>query len=232
MPKDPPNNGNGHHDSPNGKSLKGKGGPKFSSEEREAILEKVAMYDRRGYGQFEIANLLKVSQQTVSDYLKTIKERYRQSTLESQAYYVAEKLQQYREIRWQAWRAWERSEQDFIRRKTEKETIEIKPKKGRAKKEDKGMAERETHQQFADRIKRTLERTERLPHDGYLTLIKQTIDAECRLLGLDASIKVDLNNNIINWDEVAKQLAKPVPDNIETLLNSPAAIKAITGRVE
>ena len=50
-----------------------------------------------------------LSQQTISDYFKRIRVEYREAREATFDEMVEEKLAQYREVRYEAWRAWEES---------------------------------------------------------------------------------------------------------------------------
>jgi hypothetical protein len=67
--------------------------------------------DSMGYGQVAIARLLGVSQPQVCYDLKVVRERYRQTQLETVKASVNQKLEQLRLVRREAFEAWDRSQQ-------------------------------------------------------------------------------------------------------------------------
>jgi predicted transcriptional regulator len=79
---------------------------------RERDMELMARMDRRGYSQYQIARHLGISQPQVCYDLKEIRKRYTEAISEEYRAKVEEKRQQLREVRVEAWRAWEKSKAD------------------------------------------------------------------------------------------------------------------------
>ena len=79
---------------------------------REEALARVADLDRMGYGQVAMARMLGVSQPQVCYDLKAVRSRYRETQLAKVEEAVNEKLAQLRDVRCEAWEAWERSKEE------------------------------------------------------------------------------------------------------------------------
>jgi DNA-binding Lrp family transcriptional regulator len=174
-------------------------GPHRSPLEREEHLEVIAKMDRRGYSQRRIAEMLGISQRQVGEDLKKLKKVYIESQIKERHEYVTEKLEQYREIREEAWLAWERSKEDFLRIQ---ETHEQDP-----------SAEDATHAPYIYKTVRT--REGRLPANEYIRTVMSCLEAERDLLGLDAPKKLDMKQLLIDWDAVSGSLNEEVPDLVE-----------------
>lgn len=157
------------------------GGAKFTDTEREILLEKVAKMDRRGYTQRQIGDELGVSQPMVSEYLKWIRERYKTYQMESREINVAEKLAQYREMRMEAWTAWERSKEDIVR--------EI---------------EDDTTTETSSKIKTVRMIEGRLPSNEYLTTIIKCLTKEEELMGLTQT-QAPINILTIDYDSLMER---------------------------
>src|SRR5262245_27140041 len=80
--------------------------------QREERLAEVARLHRQGMTQVEIAKALGVSQPQIAYDLRVLRIRYQTTQIEDHGELVAEKLAQYRDIRREAWEAWERNKQD------------------------------------------------------------------------------------------------------------------------
>lgn len=84
-------------------------GPKFTKTERMQVLNEVGKLDRRGLGQFAIAERVGVSRRMVGKYLRNIRKRYALATIDDRTALVNEKSIQYADVRSVAWAAWEKS---------------------------------------------------------------------------------------------------------------------------
>lgn len=185
------------------------GGTKFTDEERERVKAKVAELDRRGYNTYRISEMMPalmgvtLSQPMVSVYLKQIREAYRKVQLQSQAELVAEKLEQYRELRAIAWDAYEKSLGDE-ERKQEEFVPPPQPKPGDRRKgftPDPPPPPRGSAADILRRLKLIVTRTGRLPANEYLTTVLKTLEAERTLLGLDQAQKLNVAQTTVsvNW---------------------------------
>ena len=142
------------------------------------ILQLVAKLDRRGWTQFQIRDEVErqfgtsFAQPMVSRWLKEIREEYRKTMMAERREAVAAKVEQYREIRREAWLAWDRSGED---------TQKLVEEYGMSS-EAVGVDDSVTSEQL---IKRIITREGRLPENAYLATIVKTLEAERELLGLD-----------------------------------------------
>lgn len=176
-----------------------------SRTQREERLTEVAAMHRRGMTQVQIAKALGVSQPQIAYDLRIVQSRYQATQLDELDALKAEKLAQYRDIRREAWLAWERS------------------------KEDAGMVMEE----FADatvfdgsrdgserRIRRVVTKAGRLSANQYLLTILATLKAECELVGLDEERPTApmANVNLIGqefWCQLAQQITDDITDRID-----------------
>src|SRR5262245_53464192 len=87
---------------------------KRSKSERAALVARVIRMDRRGYTQNHIATTCRISAGEVSKILKRAAKGYRRANSQAAEVKVAEKVQQYRDIRVEAWEMWERAKEGMI----------------------------------------------------------------------------------------------------------------------
>lgn len=194
------------------------GGPKFTPSEREAVLNEVARLDRWGYSQEQIgkklaeAGFATVTGGMVCNYLKEIRERYRNAAMVERHEAVLEKLALLREIRREALEAWERSKEDARRRVEKKvpplsiDTSDLgkdaeakrgktKGKKGKKPKlVQRPVSPEEEREMLISEIVDTIEG--RLPANQYLATVLDTIKSERELLGLDMPTKSTIMGTI------------------------------------
>lgn len=165
-----------------------KRGPKIKSDhKRETVLAEVSKWAVRGFSQRAIATKLeetmgvKVTQPQIGVYLKQVNERYKAEAIEDRRIMVMRKLEELREVRNEAWVAWEKSKEDVEKRV--KETGET----------EKGGFSKDR-----------LEVIGRLPGGEYLQVVLNCIKAERELLGLDEAMKVNMSvvTTAIPWDEL------------------------------
>jgi predicted transcriptional regulator len=161
--------------------------PKHKSKiAREEHLEEVARLDRRGYSTYDIARKLGVTQGQVSYDIKKIRDRYAKMATEHYAAKVAQKRVEYREVRKEAWEAWERSKEDARRRVEETGT---------------GGS--------GSTWEKTAETTEgRLPDNSYLKTIVDTLKAECDLEGLNKPLRIKGEVSVIDWNRLFEQASE------------------------
>lgn len=172
-----------------------KRGPKRTLTQREKDLQTAAQLDRRGYNQYAIAEALNISQQQVSFDLKAVREMYRKQTMEEMGVQIEEKRRQYRDLRIEAWEAWERSKED-ARRVSEEAVVPVKMEKSRGKvKVVEGGKPRTT--------KVTTTTEGRLPANEYLVTILKCLEAERQLDGLDPTKKVKVEADNSFWSVLA-----------------------------
>jgi len=151
--------------------------PKRTPTEREEALAEVAKWDRRGYSVRAIAAKMGVSHVQVVYDLKIVKQRYRDTVLEERAALVAQKIEQLREVRQEAWNAWEASKENCERQVKEKISESL---------DAHGNPTAETLQ----RMKAVITTEGRLPSNEYLTTILRTFEEEADLQGLYAPTKI------------------------------------------
>jgi hypothetical protein len=77
--------------------------------ERERDREEIARLDRMGLTQRQIGQQLGLSQQLVCYDLRRIRDRYLKAQLVERRAKVAEKMEELRDIKAEAWRAWDES---------------------------------------------------------------------------------------------------------------------------
>jgi predicted transcriptional regulator len=164
---------------------------------RDADIARIAKLDRRGYSQSEIARVVGVSQQQISEDLKVIRKRYREEAMAEYKERVEEKRAQLREVRAEAWRAWERSKKD-ARKVVEEERTLSDGTEGSEKK--------------------TTTTEGQLPDATYLRVVIETLRDECSLDGLNAPQKVNANVNVIDWGELFKRTMDSEVDQVEQRL--------------
>jgi hypothetical protein len=165
--------------------------------EKEEVKMLVARYDRRGFNLRQIADILRAdhgydfSRTTVCAKLQEGRAEYKEEMVGDRAALVAQKLAEYRELRREAWTAWERSKED-AERVTEEHAPTLLPgdEEGKPRKGKRGRfasaTDPGTVEETLRRIKRIEVREGRLPANQYLNAILATLDAERELLGLDA----------------------------------------------
>lgn len=203
----------------------------LSKTSREEYLAKVAELDRRGWAQSKIAKECGVSQPQVCHDLKLIRRRYLEGMSEAREAMVEEKLAQYRDVRREAWAAWERSKKRT--RKVERTRTVVKQEEGAGKVPDKlgrakgtkGRAKDAAKAEVTEElrlVKELLATEGRLPANEYLNTILKCLEAERELLGLDEARKVEITKPV-DWDDLTRRLA--APDPVE------AAIAAELGRL-
>lgn len=216
-----------------------KPGPKIQSKtQKEQVFAIVAKYDRRGYTQLQIVEKLKeeaqleVTQPTVSDYLKQLRTQYASSKLANREELINEKIEQLKEVRREAWEAYERSKADYRKKVREKapkleEDEGKKPKlklhvgKGTNRNPDKGEVEESM------RLLRVIVTREgRLPSDAFLKVVIQTIEAEAKLQGLLIPIAAEDADKgkpkvEFDWETFVSKLTNPNPDRRVTVEATP-----------
>lgn len=166
-------------------------------------LQQIAQMHNRGYSQTEIAIKMGLTQAAISIKLKQIRQKYVQQQEEWTHDMIAEKLEQYREVRKEAWEAWERSKLD-----SKKRVKEVSPSK--PKQLDDGTVEEQEA-----RVKLILTKEGRLPSAQYLQIVLDTFKAERDLLGLDEAKKVEVNASVFSWDTLLQGIQEAVPDTVE-----------------
>src|SRR5262245_27868678 len=134
-------------------------GPKRTRTQREADLAETARLDRMGFTQREIAERIGVSSVQICFDLRKLRKRYVEQANVHAGEKIGELLAGYRDVRREAWQAWERSCLE-----TRRVTTRTGGKHGEA-------------------VTTTVEA--RLPGAEYMQVVLDTYAAERKLLGLD-----------------------------------------------
>lgn len=207
-----------------GKGYGKKTGAKFTKTQREEVKVRVAMLDRRGCNITQISVLLKdefdisVGPAMVAIYLRQIREAYLASIESERSILVQEKLAQYREIRYEAWMAYERSKLDT--KKTVSEFIPVRPKpvdpKAKQSTKPTTLVPSRSPEDAMMLLKAVVTQEGRLPANDYLRTIMTTLENERELLGIDAPKEISHSGSmqIINWNAVLFQKEMPTADDI------------------
>lgn len=138
----------------------------------------IAKYDGRGYTQTMIVGLLKrelgvdISQPMVGIYKRQVWQELARDYKHNRDEAKAQKLEQLRDVRREAWDAWVRSSEDA--RKTVEEYSQ-----------GKEQVSPDDYITSEELVKRVETREGRLPDCAYLNTIRQTLKDERDLLGLD-----------------------------------------------
>jgi predicted transcriptional regulator len=172
-------------------------------------MVQVAMLDRRGYDIHEIADRLGISEEAVQKGIEEVHTRYMNEVMAQRAALTAEKRAQLRELRKEAWEAWERSKGDRERTVTETRPGALCPKcKGQGK--DARVKGRVCHQcsgtgRMKDSKKVIQVHEGRLPSNEYLKTIIETLREEAELLQLTSPGSVNTQVNVVAWDTLLAQ---------------------------
>lgn len=150
-----------------------KAGRRLTDRQIEARRQKVAELYLKGYDQYYIADKVKVTQQQVSQDIKKLVKRWQESQLESIAEKQAKELEKIDKVETEAWAAWTRSLKPINK------TIS---KNGFNVKGPVEMTEQETQELTGD--------------PRFLATIQKCIDQRCKILGIDAPIKVEHKGEI------------------------------------
>lgn len=174
-------------------------------------LVQVAILDRRGYDRHEIAARLGISEASVIKSIDEIHAKYMSMAIQEKAMLIEEKRAQLRELRKEAWEAWERSKADGYRKVTETRPGAVCPLcLGEGKNQRAGMRNRPCTQcggtgKLKDSTRITKVREGRLPANEYLKTIIETLRDEQELLGLTLTSGTGTQVNIISWDTLLSQ---------------------------
>lgn len=134
--------------------------------EREQQLPEIARRYLQGETQAAIAEALELTQQTVSNDLREIRSRWRESSVRDFDEAKAQELAKIDLIEAEFWQQWERSK-------------ELK----RTRKHEEGVTER------GDLIKMTVIEEQRCGNPVYLNGVMSCVERRCKLLGLDSELK-------------------------------------------
>jgi predicted transcriptional regulator len=199
----------------------GKLGTNRSPREREMDRLEMVKLLRRGYTQQEVADIIGISQAQVCYDWKIVISKLRNESDTARDELIAIKLEEYREIKREAWDAWERSKEDAERLEEdefcEDRTCAVCSGKGTNGRGGKcfncqGNGFRKAQKATSKR----LTREGKNPANEYLRTILSCVEAERELLGINPDKKVSGTLNVMNWDLLANGIPDgQVPDLIE-----------------
>lgn len=180
--------------------------------------KKIVKYLRRGWTQTQIALELGLHPVTVNREWKLIREEFKNELKEDHEGILDQKLEELSEIKLEAWSAWEKSKEDAIKR-----TEETNERGGRSSETVEG--------QCGD--------------PRFLLVVKQCIDRECELLGLNPEKEIRMKHEVIKWDTLYKnatQIAervnpvtaqlKQLTENLVVKQGKPEGTTVIDGKVD
>jgi hypothetical protein len=179
-------------------------------DQRELHRAEVVRLIRRGYTKSAIAAHLRVSPNTITEDWKVVIRQIRADQTEDLKEYIACKLQEYSEIKKEAWEQWDKSKQDARKRVRERNLRVIEPrdkKKGTPPKTGLVVT------------KDVSTRTGQCGDPRYLQVILNCLSAERELLGLDPVKEVTIKGKTSLWDILANGIPDTdLPDEIEQQL--------------
>lgn len=192
---------------------KGKpGNPMRSKADNEAIQAEIAKLDRRGFNQYQIAKAIGLSQPVVHMRLKKLVTEYRERRKVDYDASVQKKLEQYQELRMEAWEAYELS------KRPAKKRIEEKQLRAQFKILNGPKASGKAKLQV---VKQVRELIGRLPASQYMDIILRCLNEECKLEGLTQEVIFNQQNNQVNvsstidWSSMLDQPNSPPHIEIE-----------------
>jgi predicted transcriptional regulator len=211
---------------------------------KEEVKAEIARLDRRGYSQTQIARRLResgvasLSQPMVTYYLRQIRDEYKDVVRAERQAMITEKLEQLREVRAEAWDAWERSKGNTRKRVVEKAPVkdnegEDPPSRMKTSRGSKAAKRPELQVEEVMRRIRVVVTTEgRLPASEYLQIVKQTVELEMKLLGLleDKTVNNTQNVLMINWDALVAPT--PITDPVDEILATKITVPALSSHQE
>jgi len=169
-------------------------------DQHEADLAETSRLSRMGFSPVEIVRQFdgRVSLAEVTRDLKTIRQRFLDSMIEDRRVMAMEARELIRDVRRMALQAWFKSQEDAERLVSKEKTT------------DNGTTSEQTH------IK-----TGQTGNPEFLKIINDTIERECKLMGLDEAIKIDLTSDgqRINWFEMTEPSRfKDMEDELEKVI--------------
>lgn len=167
---------------------------------KEEVVTRIGELDTRGYTAEQIGKQLSLTPGEVKHHLTQVNKGYSCYVHDERIDYVREKLAQYREVRREAWEAYERSKLDRERITEDHAApwdVEPVPKARKGKAASKASKEPESMLKL---VRRSTMKEGRLPASEYLVIVLKCLEAERELLGLDAPTRVDVQTVAINWE--------------------------------
>jgi len=157
--------------------------------EREAQLVRLAELYRKGATQQAMARELGLARSTVQLDLKKLHAEWRKRRFDDMDDAKVRELEKVDLIERTAWDEWERSREPAERSVTERQTVELPDGAG-------GKTP-------AERVKAQLTQEGRLGDPRYLERIAWCIDKRCKVLGLDAPEKINVEGE--TWVQIARR---------------------------
>lgn len=160
-------------------------------EQREIHRTKMVQLLARGYTKDMIASYFGVSVTTIDKDWKAVVTAWKADHDDEVKDYVVTMRRKYAEAMKEAWEAWERSKEDRLR-----------------------VTEEGEDHLGARKRKSSVMREGQAGDASYLRVILDCLKAERDLLGMDATKKVEVSGQVINWEMLAEGIPEdgPVPD--------------------
>lgn len=179
----------------------------------------IARLRRRGWSITQIAEHLEVHPSRVSAQWKVVVKQLQSDQHSDTKEYVAQKLEEYAEVKREAWEAWERSKAEMC--KIVEEQALSRPTitgKGKTRKVEPAVMRK---------VKETMTKEYRLAANEYLNTILRCLEAERELLALDPVKEMRLTATL-NWDALSGALGDgdDQPDTVEQKL-----LEVVTSRL-
>lgn len=149
---------------------------KRTEHQRESDLELISSLYCKGKYQSEIAEIIGVSQPQIAYDLQEIHKRWREASAHNINEAKQRELTRIDNLERAAWESFERSKETFVSTTNETES------KGERDKDNKPIASK-------GRVSKRTE--ERYGDPRFLMVVKECIDKRCKILGLDAPLKVE-----------------------------------------
>lgn len=199
-----------HSGMPGGKA----GKDERSVEQREQDRTILSQLMRRGYTRQQAAEKLGITLAAIDTDWKVLMRRMRKGMDKDVEALVGAKLEEYAEVKREAWEAWEASKQQIVTRTVEESSsgaTEDGVSMGRSNGHVKGGrgalgkvlansdAQQDSAARPAKRVKTITTTEPRLPDPSYLTKILDCIKAERELLGINPAKKIDMQATMV-WD--------------------------------
>lgn len=196
-------------------------------------MAEMAKMLRRGVSRVEIARKMGVPISRINYDWKFVLKQLRDSRSEDSKAMVEATLEQYAEVKKEAWEAWELAKEGFRRTVTEETPVPApkQPKGGEGAKGKPGrpsLAERlgepvhfgnRSPEAMADKLRRTkvtVTQENRSPPAEFLRIILQVLEAERELLALNPPKELSVKGTVTAWDMLAQGVPQgEVTDDIE-----------------
>lgn len=172
-------------------------GPKRTPEQREADFERIGQMDRQGYTQTAIASVIGSSQAQVNYDLRIIRKRYAEFLVLKRKVVTAQKVEEYRDIRREAWEAYQKSKEPLIE-EIEEQTITA----------------------TGGYTKITNKTKQRLPDAAYLRIIADCLAAEREMQGIDAPKRLNLKAAMASGIDFDAFADGPATEELEDVIEA------------